>query len=149
MFEDLIDRCKAAGYKFEFFGPQDDRRIDELAIALGVALSPSFRDFLRQYGGGGIVGEWISGIYSGQPLVRQVGTVYGDTLRMREQVKLPPHLVVIYTQDDEVVWCLDTTKRHQNGENPVVSFDISGRSQPSSIADSFGSFFRDYLEMHK
>ncbi len=147
-FDDLIARCEAAGHKFEFFGPQDDDKIDELEASLGVALPPSFRAFLRRYGGGGITGEWISGIYKGQPLLRQAGTVYGDTLRFREQCKLPPHLVVIYSQDDEVVWCLDTAKRRQDGENPIVSFDVDARSLPLPVADSFGGFFTDYLEMH-
>jgi hypothetical protein len=57
-------------------------------------------------------------------------------------------MVVVYTQDDEVMWCLDTSKRGNDGECPVVSFDITGSASAVQVADSFETFFNDYLEMH-
>jgi len=146
--DELIEKVKHAGHTVEFYGPQNEAKINVLASALGAELPPSFREFLRTYGGGGIVGEWISGIYRGQPLLKNEGSVLGDTLRWRERSHLPTELVVVYTQDDEICWCLDTTSKSKNGENPVVSFDFSTPHRTVKIADSFQDFFKDYLEMH-
>ena len=147
-FDDLVEKVRNSGDTVEFYGPQDEAAIDTLAAALGTTLPHSFRRFLGEYGGGGVVGEWISGIYNGQPLLNDRGSVFGDTKRWREQHSLPSTLVVIYTQDDEVCWCLDTTKFTRDAENPVVSFDVAKPRQLAKIADSFPDFFREYLEIH-
>ena len=147
-FDDLVEKVKQAGHQVEFYGPKGEPMIDTLAAALDTTLPPSFRRFLGEYGGGGVVGEWVSGIYDDQPLLANEGSVFGDTKRWRERHALPPKLVAIYTQDDEVCWCLDTAKVTKNGENPVVSFDLSDPSHTTPIADSFADFFKEYLEMH-
>jgi antitoxin YobK len=147
--DDLVTNVKAAGHKVEFSGGQSEANINELEAAIGLTLPPSFREFLRTYGGGGVVSEWISGIYKNQPYLTNKGSVYGDTIRCRERYGLPTFMIVIYTQEnDEVVWCLDTRKATVGGECPVVSFIVENTTPPVQIADSFDSFFRDYLEMH-
>jgi len=146
---ELVQRVKDAGHSVEFFGPQDEKIIDSLAAGLATDLPQAFREFLRVYGGGGIVGEWISGIYNGQPFLKKQGSVYGDTLRWREQHHLPSGLIVVCTQDDEVCWCTDATNTLGTSARPVVSFDITTKpARVTKIADSFECFFRDYLESH-
>jgi hypothetical protein len=146
--DELIQRVRKAGHSVEFYGPQGDEKINDLAAALGTDLSPSFREFLRRYGGGGVVGEWISGIYGGQPLLTNQGSVFGDAVRWRERHHLPPDFVPVYTQEDEVCWCLDTARNGRDGESPIVSFDKSNPHHATKIADSFEEFFREYLEIH-
>lgn len=144
-YAELIKRLTDAGLPVEFYGPQKEESIEKLAMSLGTALPQSLKEFLRRHGGGGVTGEWISGIYEDQPLRPNTGSIYGDTVRSREMYGLPPDLVVIYCQDDEIVWCLDTGTSDASGECPVVSYDIFDRAVAATIAPSFMAFFQEYV----
>ena len=106
----------------------------------------SFITFLEEYGGGGVVGSEISGIESNNAELDYRGTVYGDTIMCRDQYSLPESLVVIYFSDDEVVWCLDTS-RMKNEECPVVSYNVFTSKIDGELAETFHEFFVEYLEL--
>ena len=144
-YADLVQRLTNAGLPVEFYGPQKEESIETLAESLGTALPESLKEFLRCYGGGGVTGDWISGIYGGQPLQPNKGSIYWDTMHCREMYGLPPHLVVISCEDDEIVWCLDTGNPDASGECPVVSYDVFDRAVAATIASSFRAFFQEYV----
>ncbi len=124
-------------------GGVTEPKIDELEQLLQAKLPVSFRNFLVEYGGGGAVGQEISGIEDGDPANDNRGTVLGDTLRCREELALPVGLVVVYLADDLVVWCLDTLKMATD-ECPVVSFEAATKNTALLFPD-FRTFFNDYL----
>jgi hypothetical protein len=116
-----------------------------LEVSLQAKFPPSFREFLEIYGGGGGVGGGISGIWENTPLTTNEGTVYGDTVRTREQFGLPKHLIVVYRNFMETIYCLDMSRADANGENPVVFFDFENYQPGDDIAPSFDEHFREYL----
>lgn len=105
--DDLAEQVRRVGNEIFWLGGASPESIEELECRLALRLPKSFRDFLRDYGGGGVVGAEISGIEAGNANLERGGTVLGDTLSCRTRFQLPTGLVVIYFHDDEVVWCLD------------------------------------------
>lgn len=143
--ERLIRQLEATGRDVFWQGQASDSSIKELETLVGSKLPASFTAFLARQGGGGVVGEEISGIEDNNPKLEYRGTVYGDTRRCREDYGLPSNLIVVYLGDDDVVWCLDASDF--NGEEcPVVSFDVF-TAVKSPIAASFGDFLEEYLTL--
>jgi len=139
---DLIQQIRDEGEELDFFGPQSETVIRDVESALSCHFPDSYRRWLKEYGGGGVVDEYISGI-DGEPLTPNEGTVYGDTVRCREEHGLPANLAVIFYQDGEVIWCL-VTDQMRDGECPIVSFDVtSGKTEP--LAKTFDDFWLEYL----
>jgi hypothetical protein len=139
----LIEKLQASSSETFWHGKADEASISHLAVLLGVKLPDSFRHFLAKYGGGGVVGEEISGIEDNDPKLKHRGTVYGDTLTYRADYGLPTTFVVIYLVEGEAAWCLDVSQCI-NGECPVVAFDLASRGT-TPISDSFGDFLKHYL----
>lgn len=102
---------------------------------------------MAEYGGGGLDDEdnLIAGIEDDDPTLEHRGTVYGDTLRCREDYALPTNLVVVYLTDEDVVWCLDVS-RFDGDECPVVAFDIVSKST-KPLAASFHDFLAEYFRL--
>jgi hypothetical protein len=142
--EQLIAEIESLGEVFEWAGPQSEVSVAELERTLGVKLPPSYRAFLLRYGAGGIQAyDGISGIYDNEPLSMQLGTTYGDTLRMRTDRGMPSHLIVIERGDEHFPpMCLDTLGPGPNGEYPVVGFWVISRTIST---DSYANF-AEYLE---
>src|SRR5688572_12430269 len=97
--DELIGQVRARGHDVWLAGPQPAEAIAALEGALGVALPPSYRDFLARFGAAAIYGSTVSGIIDGRPLQEAAGCLYGDTLRFREEWGLPGHLLIV--QPDE------------------------------------------------
>jgi antitoxin YobK len=143
--EQLIRQLEASGRDIFWQGQASDGSIKELESLVGSKLPASFTTFLARYGGGGVVGEEISGIEDDNPQLEYRGTVYGDTQRCREDHGLPSDLIVVYLGDDDIVWCLDAS--NFNGEEcPVVSFNVNTTAK-STITTSFGDFLEEYLTL--
>jgi len=143
--ERLIHQLEASGRDVFWQGQASDSSIKELETLVGSKLPASFTAFLARHGGGGVVGEEISGIEDNNPTLEYRGTVYGDTRRCREDYGLPSNLIVVYLGDDDVVWCLDASDF--NGEEcPIVSFNVF-TAVKSRIAASFGDFLEEYLTL--
>jgi hypothetical protein len=124
-------------------GTASDDAVAKLEQLLDLRLPRSFRQFLREYGGGGVIGQEFSGIEDGDAAIDHKGTVYGDTLLCRREFGLPSQYAVIYFTDDDAVWCLDTSSLRCE-ECPVVSFN----SVTKSVLPMFPTFeiaFSDYV----
>lgn len=145
--QELVLRLREQGEELEFFGSQSSTAIDKLQDGLKAKLSTSFREFLLDYGGGGRIGDGISGIWKNEPFTLNRGTVYGDTLRTRREAGLPEELIVVYRNDDTFsTWCLDTSKMY-DGECPIVAYPLihKGKGGLVKLFDSFEEYCFDYL----
>jgi hypothetical protein len=145
----LIEEAERKGIPLEFYGGKSEQTIGLVESRLQTSFPPSFKSFLRNFGGGGVVGEWISGIYGENPFTIGGGTIYGDTMNFRSSIGLDDRYIVVYSQEDgEVCWGIDTSISNDEGENPVMSIDVFGREEPYKLYDSFEDFFVEYLQLH-
>lgn len=142
---DLIRRVEEAGSEIFWQGGASQSTISRLQSILGVPLPPTFVNFLSEYGGGGVVGDEISGVEDDDAENENRGTVLGDTNYCRAEFSLPKSLIVVYLRDDEVVWCLDSSDVSKSGEYSVVSYDVHKKQTSRRLFDDFDSYFVDYL----
>jgi len=102
-------------------GPAPEAAISAAEVALGITFPPSYRTFLRTFGGIaipphlGIVHDFV-GVTSDEVVRR--------TLQARAERKLADHLVVVGMGAQYQEWfCLDASRELPNGEYPVYMFD--------------------------
>ncbi len=122
--QSLVPRIEA-GYEVCWYGAAGEEHIAAVERALGVELPAPLEAFIKERGGGGVVGADVSGVLPNADS-NQGGTLLADTLRCRSRYGLPSHLVVIYLHDDEVCCGVDASKREPNPA-PVVSYDVCTR----------------------
>ncbi len=145
--EEIIEPLSQIKEPLFWQGPASESSIGQVETLLGFSLPPSFRSFLLRYGGGGVVGEEISGIEANDSNLDYKGTVLGDTRRCRKDFGLPHHLCVIYFSDDGICWCLDCSEADERMEYPVVSYSIFKREIEKEIAPTFKRFLKQYVEL--
>ena len=143
----LACAAEEAGNELFWLGVTAPNQIERVEALLHVALPASFKRFLKDYGGGGVVSAEVSGIEDNDAENDSGGTVVGDTKECRARYGLPDHLVVIYFHDEEVCWCLDTST-FANNECPVVSYNVFTRKVDRQIAPDFASFMRQHLALY-
>ena len=145
-YDDLIEAVKNSGKEFFWYGSAPIEEVDKVETLLNIKLPHSYRRFLCEFGGGGVVDSDISGIEDGNGALDNGGTIYGDTLQCREDYNLPNHLAVFFYREDEICWCFDTD-RMVNMECPLVSYNLFKRKVENDISSSFEEFFTQYLEL--
>ena len=119
----------------DLLGPVSDREIARAERALGVALPPSFRAFLSQFGGGFVFDYEILG------LADEPGH-WLDIVQMNHSPRpgVPRHCVLFLYAGGSCAYYLDTSRRDADGECPVVVFGLDAQGVP--VADSFLDFLR-------
>ncbi|AKK99690.1 SMI1/KNR4 family protein [Enterobacter asburiae] len=127
-----------------WLGQVDTEQIDSLENNLGIKLPSDFREFLLLVGGGGVIGEEISGIVDNNALEESGGAVYYDTIYCRNEFSLPENYAVIYFKDDEVCWCIDSGSE---SFGRVVNYDLFSKSTTNTISSSFSEFFDNYVKL--
>lgn len=145
--ETVIAPLDQSGADIFWQGAADESSIARVEELLGFKLPLSLRSFLLRYGGGGIVGEEISGIESNNPELRSRGTLLGDTFRCRTENGLPAFLAVIYYTDAGICWCIDCSNHDATGECPVMSYSLKLRRTDGQIAISFLEFLKEYVAL--
>jgi hypothetical protein len=143
--DSLIAQIRQAGEEVWMAGPQSEEAILELERATGFPMPTSYRQFLARFGGFGIVNSFISGIIDGKPLEKGTGWLYGDTQWFREVYGMPEYLLVVQANED-APYCLDTRKRCQAGEFPLVCYEINSR-HVGRMAPSFREWFAEWLRL--
>lgn len=128
-------------------GPVSESAITAAEDALGCTFPPSYRQFLRTWGGialpthFGIVHDFI-GVASGD----SDGDVVARTVRAREERKLPEHLVVVGMGAQYQEWfCLDASRPLPNGEYPVLMFDARDNALDQQFYDDFGQMLEEVM----
>ncbi len=142
----LVNRIEARGEEIDFAGPASEENIQQLEKALGLSVSPTYREFLSRFGAALFVDREVNGIYDGDPYLELSGSAYSVTQSYRKKHDLPQSLLVVQAFG-ETPLCLDTNAKADNGEFPVVCYEIESGSS-AKIAESFRDFFVYwYLEL--
>ena len=138
---DSDNRCQIAG-------PVPESAISAAEEALGVTFPPSYRTFLRTFGGLaiphhlGIVHDFV-GV---SPAVDEESDVVHRTLRAREERRLAEHLVIVGMGADEQEWfCLDASREDAKGENPILMFDARDNALDQQFYDDFGQMLAEVM----
>ncbi|WP_454674025.1 SMI1/KNR4 family protein [Achromobacter pestifer] len=146
-YEMLAREAERAGQEIFWYGATDSNQIERVEALLHVTLPISYKKFLENYGGGGVVSAEVCGVEDNDASIESGGTVVGDTKECRERFALPDNLVVIYFHGDEVCWCLDLTNSNEE-DSPVVSYNIFTGKIDRQIASNFSSFMRQHLTLY-
>lgn len=140
---ELLAQVKANGHDVWTDGPQPEAAITALEAKLGVQLPPGYRAFLARHGGMALYNSTISGIVGGEPFDESCGSLYGDTLRFRNEWSLPSYLLVIQP-DEDAPYCLDTRNPSATGECAVVCYELHSK-HVVRIASDFEDWMRRFF----
>jgi hypothetical protein len=136
-------------------GPVPEAAISAAEAALGCKFPPSYRSFLRTFGGIaipphlGVVHDFVG--VAAEPvdtanLVGAASDVVRRTLQARVERKLADHLVVVGLGAQHQEWfCLDVSKPTSTGEYPVVLFDAKDNALDQQFYDDFGQMFEEVM----
>ena len=151
---ELVERTESLDPDPGWFGPVPDGTIKKVERALGVRLPPSFREFVKQVGGGGPLS--ISGIDPEEPLGDEgTPSLHYDTTTYREyeaddarEEPFPSHLLVVRRDpEDHYTFCLDLSAAPAatpDAEAPVVVYNTEDGSVERYAAD-FPAFYERLL----
>ena len=134
-------------------GPVPESQISAAEEALGVTFPPSYRTFLRTFGGIaipphlGVVHDFVGVGPTLAPEGADVGTdVVRRTLAARAERKLGEHLVVVGMGAQYQEWfCLDVSRSSPNGEYPVLLFDARDNALDQQFYDDFGQMLQEVM----
>ncbi|MGE0870510.1 MAG: SMI1/KNR4 family protein [Kofleriaceae bacterium] len=126
-------------------GPVSESQISAAELALGVTFPPSYRTFLRTFGGIaipphlGIVHDFVGVASEGTDVVRR-------TLEARAERRLADHLVVVGMGAQYQEWfCLDVSRPTSNGEYPVLMFDARDNALDQQFYEDFGQMLQEVM----
>jgi hypothetical protein len=149
LVERVRRRLKEHENPCEIAGPAPEADISAAEAALGCTFPPSYRNFLRTFGGIaipphlGIVHDFV-GVTNGQP--EHATDVVRRTLRARAERKLGDHLVVVGIGAQYQEWfCLDVSKPSNTGEYPVVLFDARDNALDQQFYEDFGQMLEEVM----
>lgn len=141
LVERVRRRLKEHENKCEIAGPVSESAIDAAEVALGVTFPPSYRTFLRTFGGItipphlGIVHDFVG-----------ASEVVAKTLAARAERKLPEYLVVVGMGAQFQEWfCLDVSRTDANGEAPIRMFDTRDNALDQQFYDDFGQMLEEVM----
>lgn len=136
-------------------GPVPEAAISAAEAALGCRFPPSYRSFLRTFGGIaipphlGVVHDFVG--VAAEPVDAAGPTggatdVVRRTLQARIERKLADHLVVVGLGAQHQEWfCLDVSKPSSTGEYPVVLFDAKDNALDQQFYEDFGQMLAEVM----
>jgi hypothetical protein len=136
-------------------GPVPEAAISAAEAALGCRFPPSYRSFLRTFGGIaipphlGVVHDFVGVAAEPVDAANPVGgpsDVVRRTLQARSERKLADHLVVVGLGAQHQEWfCLDVSKPSSTGEYPVVLFDAKDNALDQQFYEDFGQMLVEVM----
>jgi cell wall assembly regulator SMI1 len=130
-------------------GPAAEAAIDAAEEALGCTFPPSYRTFLRTFGGIslpphlGIVHDFVGVRDGAEP---DAHDVVRRTLRARAEKRFGGNLIVVGIGANQQEWfCLDVNRPDPQGEYPVVMFDAHDNARDQQFYDDFGQMFSEVM----
>jgi SMI1/KNR4 family protein SUKH-1 len=157
LVERVRRRLKEHENPCEIAGPAAESAISAAEAALGCTFPPSYRNFLRTFGGIaipphlGIVHDFV-GVANDEPETSppaesaDATDVVHRTLRARAERKLGDHLVVVGIGAQDQEWfCLDVNKPTSAGEYPVVMFDAKDNALDQQFYEDFGQMLEEVM----
>lgn len=142
--DDLLTKIRELGKEPDFYGPSSEASISKAEQLLGVKFPPSYLSFLKRFGGG----YGFIGISNNDATLMSGGCILGETTRFREKFGLTNEYTPIRESPLGGIYCLDSSKRDFDNENPVVLFSYGpdgAFSHNLRVAESFGEFFTSTL----
>ena len=145
-FEEISRVIDSHADKFDFLGPLHPDKVREAEKELGVKFPRSYKQFLERYG----CGDFGREIYGITPSNSGIPSAVWYTLELRKEGYIPDWMVIV-SDEDEYVFCLDTSVFDENDECKVVSW-IAGLlpfdRQPYEITfDSFADLLYESDQM--
>ena len=136
----------------EIAGPVPEAAISAAEEALGVTFPPSYRTFLRTFGGIaipahlGVVHEFVGVASPSSVRPTPEDDVVRRTLAARAERKLADHLVVVGMGAEFQEWfCLDVSRPRPNGECPVLLYDPRDNALDQQFYDDFGQMLQEVM----
>ncbi len=150
LVERVRKRLSLSDVQCQIFGPTSEAAISAAEEALGITFPPSYRTFLRTFGGIalpehlGVVHDFVG--VSERGAEGRDDTVVHRTLRAREERKLADHLVVVGIGAQQREWfCLDFSRETDAGECPVVMYDARDNALDQQFYDDFGQMLEEVM----
>jgi hypothetical protein len=147
LVERIRQRLSGNEQTMRIAGPVAESQIAAAEQALDCTFPPSYREFLRTWGGIampthlGIVHDFVGVAPSDAD-----GDVVARTLRARQERKLGEHLVVVGMGAQYQEWfCLDLSRQHANGECPILLFDARDNALDQQFYDDFGQMLAEVM----
>jgi hypothetical protein len=144
LVERIRHRLDEQEHPVRIVGPVAESAISAAEEALGCTFPPSYRTFLRTFGGIalpthlGVVHDFV-GVGDGADVV-------GRTLAAREERKLAEHLVVVGLGAESQEWfCLDVSREDAKGEYPVLMYDARDNALDQQFYDDFGQMLEEVM----
>lgn len=151
LVERVARRLSESERPCEISGPVPEAAIAAAEEALGVTFPPSYREFLRTFGGIaipvhlGVVHQFV-GVAPGPDGAAPQDDVVHRTLAARAERKLAEHLVVVGMGAEYQEWfCLDVSRPRSNGECPVLLFDARDNALDQQFYDDFGQMLHEVM----
>jgi hypothetical protein len=149
LVERIRHRLNQQDHPVSISGPAPETAIDAAEHALGCVFPPSYRAFLRTFGGIslpthlGIVHDFVGVSPSKGAAAAATDViaedVVGRTLKAREERRLPEHLLIVGLGAEFQEWfCLDVSHQMANGEYPVLMYDARDNTIDQQFYDDFG-----------
>jgi hypothetical protein len=157
LVERVRRRLKEHENSCEIAGPAPEAAISAAEAALGCRFPPSYRNFLRTFGGIAIpphlgivhdfVGVAIAPADDAVPAPADARDVVRRTLQARSERKLADHLVVVGVGAQHQEWfCLDVSRPNSaTGEYPVVLFDAKDNALDQQFYEDFGQMLAEVM----
>jgi len=163
LVERVRRRLKEHENRCDIAGPAPESAISAAEAALGCVFPPSYRTFLRTFGGItipphlGVVHDFV-GVANGQP--HEPGAPNGAppvdaidatdvvrrTLQARAEGRLGDHLVVVGIGAQHQEWfCLDVSRPSSAGEYPVRMFDARDNALDQQFYEDFGQMLAEVM----
>ena len=138
-FDRLLELVKSQGHDIWIGGPAADSSVTELENAIGASIPDSLSRFLTTYGTLAINDCYLSGIIDNRALHEKVGSIYGDTILLRDASDAPPQLWAVYPHADGA-YCMDISRPTGNGEYGIVNYEHGTIQHDKTLADSYDDF---------
>ncbi|MBA2540695.1 MAG: SMI1/KNR4 family protein [Deltaproteobacteria bacterium] len=127
-------------------GPVSEAQILVAEEALGVTFPPSYRTFLRTFGGLAIPSH-LGIVHDFMGVVEEpTHDVVQRTLTARIERKLAENLVVVGMGAECQEWfCLDVSRENAAGEYPVVMYDAKDNAIDQQFYEDFGQMLEEVM----
>jgi hypothetical protein len=149
LVERVRRRLRESERTCEITGPVPETAIRAAEEALDVTFPPSYRTFLRTFGGIaipahlGVVHEFVGVAPSSR---EPQDDVVRRTLAARAERKLADHLVIVGMGAEYQEWfCLDVSRPRPNGECPVLLYDPRDNALDQQFYDDFGQMLQEVM----
>lgn len=119
-------------------GAVDETTTHRAEEALGLNFPEDYRRFVAEVGWAEIFNNYFFGVPVEED--SQEGSVVAMTLHAREHWSTPADCLVVYSSDDQVLWCIRSAS-----DSKVVAFDTRRKVFTGTVASSFLSVLERFV----